>query len=148
LLDLTHHRLITANGLGPDWRRVEKGRRACAGAPGLRSRTYFGGVGSAGRPAAFLLLAVFTHSLVPSARPSSWGLATGNGVSHRGLGGLPTPIYLNIPVCFSSGYRVPPADQQAKYLEVFNNPIMTRAKRRPSQQMSKEGQSGPERISG
>jgi hypothetical protein len=27
---------------------VEKTRRACAGAPGLRSRSYFGGVGSAG----------------------------------------------------------------------------------------------------
>jgi len=31
-----------------------RNRRACAGAPGLRSRSYFGGVvGSAGRPAAF-----------------------------------------------------------------------------------------------
>jgi hypothetical protein len=30
-----------------------KGRRAGAGAHGLRSRSYFGGVGSAGRPVAF-----------------------------------------------------------------------------------------------
>ena len=35
---------------------VEKCRRACAGGPGLRSRSYFGGVGSVGRPAAFSLL--------------------------------------------------------------------------------------------
>jgi hypothetical protein len=29
---------------------IEKAGRTCAGAPGLRSRSYFGGVGSAGRP--------------------------------------------------------------------------------------------------
>jgi hypothetical protein len=32
-------------------------RRACAGAPGLRSQSYFGGVGWADRPAAFPVFA-------------------------------------------------------------------------------------------
>jgi hypothetical protein len=75
---------------------VAKTCRACAGAPGLRSRSYFGGVGSAGRPAAFpafagtasclraealrrasaqqaALWAVLTYSFGRSARPSGCG---------------------------------------------------------------------------
>jgi hypothetical protein len=81
---------------------VEKCRRACAGAPGLRSRSYFGGVGSANslvrtsercegkcKEVAEGCAEQFDSCHVildtsPLTIPG--GLATGNGMSHAGAG--------------------------------------------------------------
>jgi hypothetical protein len=110
--------------------------RACAGAPGLRSRSYFGGVGSAGRPITFSepvksMDVAEGHSeqfnscyFTPDASrlTNPCGLATGNGVSHAGVGRVRMrafpcrasgPVLILSHLCTAPGF--PHADHRANY---------------------------------
>jgi hypothetical protein len=116
--------------------------RACAGAPGLRSRSYFGGVGSAGRPITFSepvksMDVAEGHSeqfnscyFTPDASrlTNPCGLATGNGVSHAGVGRVRMrafPCRASGPVlntlAFVYGSRFPTCGSPGKLFQLFNS---------------------------
>jgi hypothetical protein len=83
---------------------VEKGRRACAGVPGLRSRSYFGGVGSAGMPVAFSTLGPCSRTpFVCPAPPDGWVLTlrSASGQAGRDHSARLRGCFLSTPLFFA-----------------------------------------------